>query len=320
MRTSCSLTSTCLLFQPRLPTPTPFDGPSQSFHEWASELHTFLDINGFQHIPQTDVAFREDTPIQLHHFCSAKTASKPNHYICRLRQSESGFESWPLLRLSIQREDIALATYSLLQNILAPRWTEQHQHHQKIQTWMEDISRYESESGTVINDHLKFTTVMIIFMDPSVSISSSTRSLSLLGRTSSCSSTTSSPTATSNKHQDLALTTWSNRMTSVSSRRKAKERRARAKESPRHQHHLSQKEKGRATTTTTRVTTATKVKAKGNNNWNGNKYNSNWNYQWQSSWNNKGKGSSKGRIYRGICQQYGHSRLAETMSALHHQC
>ena len=36
--------------QPRLPTPTPFDGSSPPFQEWASELRTFLDINGFQYI------------------------------------------------------------------------------------------------------------------------------------------------------------------------------------------------------------------------------------------------------------------------------
>ena len=56
--------------QPRLPTPTPFDGSSPPFQEWASELRTFLDINGFQYIPQMDIAFREDAPIHLHHLCS----------------------------------------------------------------------------------------------------------------------------------------------------------------------------------------------------------------------------------------------------------
>ena len=57
-------------FQPRLPTPTPFDGSSPPFQEWASELRTFLDINGFQYIPQMDIAFREDAPIHLYHLCS----------------------------------------------------------------------------------------------------------------------------------------------------------------------------------------------------------------------------------------------------------
>ena len=56
--------------QPRLPTPTPFDGTSPPFQKRASELRTFLDINGFQYITQMDVAFREDAPIHLHHLCS----------------------------------------------------------------------------------------------------------------------------------------------------------------------------------------------------------------------------------------------------------
>ena len=56
--------------QPCLPTPTLFDGSSPPFQEWPSELRTFLDINGFQYIPQMDIAFREDAPIQLHHLCS----------------------------------------------------------------------------------------------------------------------------------------------------------------------------------------------------------------------------------------------------------
>ena len=56
--------------QPRLPTPTPFDGSSPPFQEWASELRTFLDINGFQYINQMDIGFREDAPIHLHHLCS----------------------------------------------------------------------------------------------------------------------------------------------------------------------------------------------------------------------------------------------------------
>ena len=56
--------------QPRLPTPTPFDGTSPPFKEWASELRTFLNINGFQYIQQMDVAFREDAPLHLSHLCA----------------------------------------------------------------------------------------------------------------------------------------------------------------------------------------------------------------------------------------------------------
>ena len=58
------------VFQPRLPTPTPFDGSSPPLQEWASELRTFLDINGFQDIAQMDIAFREDSPIYLYHLCA----------------------------------------------------------------------------------------------------------------------------------------------------------------------------------------------------------------------------------------------------------
>ena len=89
---------------------------------------------------------------------STKTASGPNHYIRRLRQTENGFESWRLLRLRYSGGH-PLGTYSLLQNILAPKWSEQHQHHQS-RTWMEEVARYERESGMVIDDHLKIATVM----------------------------------------------------------------------------------------------------------------------------------------------------------------
>ena len=200
--------------QPRLPTPTPFDGSSPPFQEWASELRTFLDINGFQYIPQMDSAFREDAPIHLYHLCSGteprlvqqlkmaslkteqpsrssrmslttqhicvltttstmrslslkltssthqanfdaelgkvkkasdylsyilvhstKTASEPNHYIRRLHQQENGFETWRLLRLRYSGGH-RLGTYSLLQNMLAPKWSEQRQNHQ-FRTWMD---------------------------------------------------------------------------------------------------------------------------------------------------------------------------------------
>ena len=42
---------------------------------------------------------------------------------------------------------------------LATKWSDQHQHHQ-FRTCMEEVARYESESGVVIDDHLKIATVM----------------------------------------------------------------------------------------------------------------------------------------------------------------
>ena len=90
---------------------------------------------------------------------STKTTSEPNHFIRRLHQSENGFESW---RLPCLRYSGGSSSWRLLLacgNILAARWTEQHQHHQ-FRTWMEDIARYESKSGTVVDDHLKIATVM----------------------------------------------------------------------------------------------------------------------------------------------------------------
>ena len=54
---------------------------------------------------------------------STKTASEPNHYIRRLHQQENGFESWRLLRLPYSGGH-RLGTYSLLQNILAPKRSE----------------------------------------------------------------------------------------------------------------------------------------------------------------------------------------------------
>ena len=84
---------------------------------------------------------------------SSETASER-----RLHQNEDDFESWKLLGLRYSGGR-RLGTYSLPQNTLVPCWTGQHQHHQ-FRTWMEHIAKYESESGMVINDHLKIATAM----------------------------------------------------------------------------------------------------------------------------------------------------------------
>ena len=50
-----------------------------------------------------------------------------------------------------------LGIYALMQSMLAPCWTEQHQHHH-FRIWFEDIACYEP--GVAIDDHLKIATVM----------------------------------------------------------------------------------------------------------------------------------------------------------------
>ena len=98
----------------------------------------------------------------------------------------------------------------------------------------------------------------------------------------------------------------------------------RAQESPRHQHHPSQKEKGRAGNNNKGYQQSlAKVKVKATTRqqteqqqlqqqldlpvaeWNNNSYNNNKGKS--RGKRDKGKGSSKGRVYCGICQRYGHS-------------
>ena len=221
--------NTLTVSQPRLPKPTPCDGSLRPFREWASELRPFLDINGFQYIPQMDVAFREDAPIQLHHLVlelklgqQHKMPSPPTRRpsmpcvkswqmtiaqeptmsstttlqssrltalfigLTSMRRSAKlkehqtiSLTSWFIQPRQHQSQIITFIVFIkvkkvlnlgdffvfvaardivLLQNILASCWTEQHQHHQ-FRTWIEDMSRYESESGTVIDKHKIATTM-----------------------------------------------------------------------------------------------------------------------------------------------------------------
>ena len=165
---------------------------------------------------------------------STKTGSEPNHYIRRLHQNENGFESWRLLRLRYSGGH-RLGTYSLLQNILAPKWSEQHQHHQ-FRTWMEEVARYESESGMVIDDHLKIATVMnhlrgsirehLLINSKPLTPWEDIRLLIDNFFSNSYIQQASS---------DLAATTWFSRMTSMSSEEKEKAKaKERARTSPHH--------------------------------------------------------------------------------------
>ena len=49
--------------QPRLPTPTVFDGTSPTFPEWARELRAYLNISQFEYINLFDFAYDAEEPL-----------------------------------------------------------------------------------------------------------------------------------------------------------------------------------------------------------------------------------------------------------------
>ena len=62
--------------QPRLPTPTVFDGTSPTFPEWARELRAYLNISQFEHINLFDFALRRGgTSYNRHHGASDRSRS-----------------------------------------------------------------------------------------------------------------------------------------------------------------------------------------------------------------------------------------------------
>ena len=89
---------------------------------------------------------------------STKTASEPNHYIRRFHEQESGFEAWRLLRPPLQRGPS-------IGHLLTPA---EHLSSQMVRTTstssIQDLDGgcvpIRSESGMVIDDHLKIATVM----------------------------------------------------------------------------------------------------------------------------------------------------------------
>ena len=48
--------------QPRLPTPTVFDGTSPTFPEWVRELRAYLNISQFEYINLFDFAYDTEEP------------------------------------------------------------------------------------------------------------------------------------------------------------------------------------------------------------------------------------------------------------------
>ena len=49
--------------QPRLPTPTVFDGTTPTFPEWAHELRAYLNISQLEHIDLLDFAYDAEDPL-----------------------------------------------------------------------------------------------------------------------------------------------------------------------------------------------------------------------------------------------------------------
>ena len=49
--------------QPRLPTPTVFDGTSPTFPEWARELRAYLNISQFEYINLFDYSYDAEEPL-----------------------------------------------------------------------------------------------------------------------------------------------------------------------------------------------------------------------------------------------------------------
>ena len=88
---------------------------------------------------------------------STKPGSEINSHIRRLGRSTHGFEAWRLLRLRFSGGH-QLQSYSLLQNILSPKWTESSQQ-DRFREWLENISRYEAEAADIA-DNLKVATLI----------------------------------------------------------------------------------------------------------------------------------------------------------------
>ena len=49
--------------QPRLPTPTVFDGTTPTFPEWARDSRAYLNISQFEHIGFLDFAYDAEQPL-----------------------------------------------------------------------------------------------------------------------------------------------------------------------------------------------------------------------------------------------------------------
>ena len=62
--------------QPRLPTPTVFDGTTPTFPEWACELRAYLNISQFEYINLLDFAYDAEDPLTTEIMYSSRSTSK----------------------------------------------------------------------------------------------------------------------------------------------------------------------------------------------------------------------------------------------------
>ena len=65
--------------QPRLPTPTVFDGTTPTFPEWACELQAYLNISHFEHISLLDFANDAEVPLTTDIMVQQTPAGRRQH-------------------------------------------------------------------------------------------------------------------------------------------------------------------------------------------------------------------------------------------------
>ena len=95
------------------------------------------------------------TYIMVH---ATKPNSEVNNMVRQLQGSENGFEIWRQLRQRFSGGQRA-QQLQLLQRIMNPKWTEAQQG-QQFNQWLIDISRYELETATPIEESIKIATAI----------------------------------------------------------------------------------------------------------------------------------------------------------------
>ena len=89
---------------------------------------------------------------------TTKPNSEVNNMARQLQRSENGFEIWRQLRQRFSGGQRA-QQLQLLQRIVNPKWTEAQQG-QQFNQWLIDISRYELETATPIEESIKIATAI----------------------------------------------------------------------------------------------------------------------------------------------------------------